>query len=65
MKNNNVKNDLSYVHGCISANVKEKGGKITGKGGDMLSGVPIAKSYLMEAIVLKGQISHPKQLVLN
>ena len=31
-------------------------------GGNMLSWVPVAKCYFMEAIVLKGQISYSKHL---
>ena len=42
MAYNKVKENLAQVHRCIGANVKQQGGKVTGKGGDMLCGVPIA-----------------------
>ena len=42
--------------------MKEKGDKVSRQDGNMFSGQPVAKGYLVEAIVFKGEIDYPKNI---
>ena len=50
------------MHRGTSANVKEKGGKISRQGDNMFSGQPGAKGYFVEAIISEGEIDYPKNI---
>ena len=47
------------MHGCTSANITEKGGKVSRQSGHMFSGQLVIKGYLIEAIVFEGEINYP------
>ena len=50
------------MHEGIGANIKKKDGKVSGQGGNMLSGQPVVKGDLVEAIVFEGKVSDPKNI---
>ena len=50
------------MQGCIGANIVEKGDKVSGQGGHMLWGQPIANGYFVEAIIFKGKVNYPKDI---
>ena len=50
------------MHRYIGANIIEKGGKVSRQGCHMFSGQPIARGYLVKAIIFKGEIGYPKNI---
>ena len=64
MAHNQIKKIFSPSAQGHQCNIKEKGGKISRQGGNMLSRQPIAKDNLVEAIVFEGKVSYPKDISL-
>ena len=53
---------MAQLHRGTSANVKEKGGKVSRQGGNMFSRQPVAKGNFLEAIAFEDEISYPKNI---
>ena len=53
---------LAQINGCTGDNIIEKSGKVSRQSGHMFCGKPVAKCYLVEAIVFESEISYPKDI---
>ena len=49
----NIKEYLAQMRKCTGANIIKECGEVTGQGGHMLGGKPIAKGNFVKAIILK------------